>query len=360
MSKLVFRNNATDELDNNLVNGPNYSATDVEFWLVGTGDNFPPASIAVKEEFYVTLNSVGGQVEVCICTDRTGNKLTLTRGQDRTTALTWSPGDRVEMRPVAGSMERVLQNKDDKLAGALDADDQDITSPAIRGGSSYGMAVRAPNGLAANELIVPDNTDPSIGGYAIWTKNPNSHPEDDQRYYNVPGTIVMFNGDIAPPGWAMCDGQYPSGGGVKATPDLRAKFIMGWNYGDGSYPSVTPAPDPSIDILGSGGNFTRTVTSVNNHNHGLVTGGTAITEAQMPSHKHDIAVNSGESSDGKVGVGQGERDHTYDTLSTGGGLPHDHGIADDGAHTHTLDDSQLIPYVVLAFMIKLNVDNQVP
>ena len=43
-----------------------------------------------------------------------------------------------------------------------------------------------------------------------------------------------------------------------------------------------------------------------------------------------------------------------------GGLPHDHTIDTDGAHSHTLDKDDLTPYIVLAFIIKLNAAGQVP
>lgn len=39
-----------------------------------------------------------------------------------------------------------------------------------------------------------------------------------------PGTIVAYNSNKAPNGWALCDG---SGG----TPDLRGRFILGYNNG---------------------------------------------------------------------------------------------------------------------------------
>ncbi len=39
MSKLVFRNNASDDLDVSLTgpDAPNYGVADTEFWLNGTG-----------------------------------------------------------------------------------------------------------------------------------------------------------------------------------------------------------------------------------------------------------------------------------------------------------------------------------
>ena len=67
------------------------------------------------------------------------------------------------------------------------------------------------------------------------------------------GTIVMYNGDSAPSGWALCNGS-------NGTPDLRDKFIVStgssYNRGDtGGAASVTltvnqiPSHDHNVDTL---------------------------------------------------------------------------------------------------------------
>jgi len=371
MSRLVFRNRVSVALANNQNTGgvePNYSSTDTEFWVDGTGTEFPPASVGILNEFFISINNQAGVTEICLVTERTANKLTVLRGQDDTLAVAWNVGDLVEMRPHAGSMDRMLQNRDDKLIGPLDANDQDITDPAIRGGSSFGMDIKATDGLASNTLVVPPNGAPvTIGGYAVWTTK--EHPEDDSRYYNPPGSIIMWNGEIAPPDWALCDGKPPPGGGIKPTPDLRARFIMGWNSGDGAYPKVAGAPAETETMLAEAGDYLRTVTEQLGHNHTGLVGDHALTEAEMPSHRHDIVTVDNESGGGYPATGDikdytkgGETQYTGGdgTQIPGNGLPHDHTIDTDGAHNHTLDKDDLTPYVVLAFIIKLNAAGQVP
>ena len=371
MSRLVFRNRVSVALANNQNTGgvePNYSATDTEFWVDGTGTEFPPASVSILNEFFISINNQAGITEICLVTERTANKLTVLRGQDDTLAVAWNVGDLVEMRPHAGSMDRMLQNQDDKLIGPLDANDQDITDPAIRGGSSFGMDIKATDGLASNTLVVPPNGVPvTIGGYAVWTTK--EHPEDDSRYYNPPGSIIMWNGEIAPPDWALCDGKPPPGGGIKPTPDLRARFIMGWNSGDGAYPKVAGAPAESETMLAEAGDYLRTVSPQLGHNHTGLVGDHTLTSDEIPNHVHKARGNDNESSSGLFGVGgpgEGYRD-MYTNLdgkdeepNMPGGLPHDHTIDTDGAHSHTLDKDDLTPYIVLAFIIKLNQDGQVP
>ena len=64
------------------------------------------------------------------------------------------------------------------------------------------------------------------------------------------------------------------------------------------------------------------------HNHGAVTGGTAITTAQMPAHTHTVTSNpSNPGTANRVGRPDGgNADATYTTISTGGGATHDHSI----------------------------------
>ena len=148
----------------------------------------------------------------------------------------------------------------------------------------------------------------------------------------------------------------------------RARFIMGWNSGDGAYPKVAGAPAETETMLAEAGDYLRTVTQQLGHNHTGLVGDHALTEEEMPSHRHAATTNRNESSEGYFGEGSGSDSYTRYTKYTGGdgtetpgnGLPHDHTIDTDGIHNHELDKDDLTPYIVLAFIIKLNQDGQVP
>ena len=74
------------------------------------------------------------------------------------------------------------------------------------------------------------------------------------------GGIIMWSGlaNKVPDGWALCDGQTVGG---KTTPDLRGKFIVGYDANDTDYNAVGK----------TGG--AKAVT---------------LTTAQMPSHTHEV------------------------------------------------------------------------
>lgn len=161
------------------------------------------------------------------------------------------------------------------------------------------------------------------------------------------GIISLWYGSVAsvPSGWYLCDGS-------NGTPDLRDRFIVGAGStyavaATGGAANVTPA-----------GSISGTV------------GGTALTEAQMPKHWHNMkGPNSGDVPQGSVGsfsnYGGGTPDDggwTYGTWSTGGdaasgsnstgtgnGSPHDHSFS--GTFTGT-SGSNLPPYYALAYIMK--------
>lgn len=67
--------------------------------VTGEGARFP--SPTGGDQFYLTLHDTDGNVEICACTARTGDVLTITRARDDTTAKSFGPGTVVEMRPIA-------------------------------------------------------------------------------------------------------------------------------------------------------------------------------------------------------------------------------------------------------------------
>ena len=127
-----------------------------------------------------------------------------------------------------------------------------------------------------------------------------------------PGTIVMFNGSVAPAGWALCDGQ-------AGRPDLRGRFVLGLGQGT----------DLTNRTLGSkDGAETHT-----------------LTVDEMPKHTHPItnvyAYYNNSTSPCRYMVGtkcqSGDGRPSSNTIHSGNDQPH----------------NNMPPYYVLAFIIKL-------
>lgn len=162
------------------------------------------------------------------------------------------------------------------------------------------------------------------------------------------GGIIMWHGAVVPGGWALCDG-------TSGTPDLRGRFIVGYN---GTYP-----------LNSTGGsalhNHTAATGAAGAHSHGGVTAGHALTVAEMPPHQHGNGVGdqvatsmvygtqaatSGSNMNNDAGAGTLEGL----TSSVGSGDAHTHALTAATDHTHTLaDDSSLPPYYALAYIMKV-------
>ena len=124
-------------------------------------------------------------------------------------------------------------------------------------------------------------------------------------YGSVPvGTIVLWSGaaNKIPDGWALCDGSTVNG---SKTPDLRGRFVVGYNPNDGDY----NAPGRT------GGEKTIT-----------------LTVDQIPSHNHNnrvktvgYALSWNGSCEAATHDGQGKNNGYQDISgqSTGGDQPHE-------------------------------------
>jgi hypothetical protein len=167
------------------------------------------------------------------------------------------------------------------------------------------------------------------------------------------GIILMWGGSInaIPVGWALCDG---SGG----TPNLTSKFILGASN--------------SVSVGSSGGSTTSvgTINSSGIHGHGSLTGNTTLTVDQLPPHNHIFpgddqllfANNISNwttrytdefSYDAKSTFGGGDGGKLWNTTDTGSGQSHNHSIAADGSHIHTMNSLNIMPpWYALCYIIK--------
>lgn len=99
---IKFTNNATTTL----ASGINSSVTSLTV-ASGTGTLFP--TLSGSDVFYATLANLAGTVEIVKVTARSTDTFTIVRGQDGTTAASWSTGDKVELRPTAATLAAMAQ-----------------------------------------------------------------------------------------------------------------------------------------------------------------------------------------------------------------------------------------------------------
>jgi hypothetical protein len=84
-----------------LASGINSSATSITL-TTGQGARFP--SLSGGDYFYATLIDTSNNLEIVKCTARSTDVLTVTRGQESTTARAFSTGDRIELRVTAAGI----------------------------------------------------------------------------------------------------------------------------------------------------------------------------------------------------------------------------------------------------------------
>jgi len=137
---------------------------------------------------------------------------------------------------------------------------------------------------------------------------------------NFKGVIVAYGGDVTnlPVGWVLCDG-------TNGTPDLRGRFIYGYN------PADTEIKDASGLLLRSKLKL-RDVSGEEYH---------TLSINEMPSHTHSYWYRwwgGGDSNRSNTPAGDewGKNDKKSDAFYTGGNKPH----------------NNMPPYIVLAYIMK--------
>jgi len=99
----LFRNNAVSTL----LAGINDTDTAI-FLATGEGTLFP--SPAAGQRFAATLTNAAGDKEIVYCSAQpNADELTVSRGEESTTALSWLAGDSIDIRVTQAILEQILQ-----------------------------------------------------------------------------------------------------------------------------------------------------------------------------------------------------------------------------------------------------------
>ena len=111
MATQLFTNNATGSL----VSSISSSATSLVL-TAGQGALFP--TITGADYFLVTLFDNSSVLEICKCTARSSDTLTVTRAQEGTTASGFATGSLCELRATKGTYEGVFTSATTAAAAA--------------------------------------------------------------------------------------------------------------------------------------------------------------------------------------------------------------------------------------------------
>lgn len=162
---------------------------------------------------YLTIYNAAGAVEIVKVTARSGDVLTVTRGEDGTTAQAWLAGDKVASRPCRAAMNDALQvnvakaNVDSQVftgtpslpTGTIGvtqtAGDSStklattaFVTPAI---SSAISAAAATTTVQINAAIAAIPADPSVGVGQTWQDVRLSRSASSVSYQNSTGKPIM-------------------------------------------------------------------------------------------------------------------------------------------------------------------------
>lgn len=129
----------------------------------GFGALFP--SPGAGQFFLVSLENEDGDIEICRCTGRASDLLTVVRGQEGTAAQSWTNGQaRVENRLTKETLEEFIQRSGDFMEGNLDMDGHNLidahltgTGTKILAGEIVNVPLRGLTGVSTNEIAVPVN-----------------------------------------------------------------------------------------------------------------------------------------------------------------------------------------------------------
>lgn len=114
----------------------------------GQGARFP--TLGAGDYFFATLIDTSNNLEIVKVTARSSDSMTVTRGQDNTTATAFAIGDRFELRPVAALFEDIINN----------ANVDGISSSSTSGTA---LTIDSSNNLTASGTVTIDGGGDDLG-----------------------------------------------------------------------------------------------------------------------------------------------------------------------------------------------------
>ena len=311
MGNPLFTNNA----GSTFANPVDMTATTVT--LVGGGGALFPQPTG-SDYFMVTFITVNGtQLEICKCTARAGDTLTVVRAQEGTGAQNFQIGDQCQLRITAATMNTLVQESANAGVHSLTA--------------GSGISVSSSTG----DVTVTNTGVLSVNG-STGTVTIQGVPS---------GALSMWPTATAPTGYLLCTGS-----AVSRTTYAALFAIIGTTFGvgDGSttfnLPNYTNRMPYGTTVGATGGSADAIVVS---HTH------TASSVVTDPTHTHssqsNCAPNGGGSGQAYGSVSPGNQPG-YATTAASTGIT----VATTNASTGASGtNANLPPYLGINFIIKV-------
>ena len=253
MGNPLFTNNA----GSTFANPVDMTATTVT--LVGGGGALFPQPTG-SDYFMVTFITVNGtQLEICKCTARAGDTLTVVRAQEGTGAQNFQIGDQCQLRITAATMNTLVQESANAGVHSLTA--------------GSGISVSSSTG----DVTVTNTGVLSVNG-STGTVTIQGVPS---------GALSMWPTATAPTGYLLCTGS-----AVSRTTYAALFAIIGTTFGvgDGSttfnLPNYTNRMPYGTTVGATGGSADAVVVS---HTHAA----TSTSTVTDPGHRHQYPTNNG-------------------------------------------------------------------
>lgn len=344
----------------------------------GTGALFP--TLGAGDRFYATLNDSSNNIEIVEVTARSGDVMTVVRGQDGTTALSWIGGDKFELRPTAAGLLAAAEGEnivdlavaqggtgaDNALDARINLDaaqDPDTNGFIVRNGdhasvsrsitAGAGITVTNGDGQAGNVEIDNDGVLALTAGTGISITGTNANKTitnagvtsfngstGDITFTSDPPQLVVFTASgtwTKDPGLKAVMTEVVGAGGGGSTRGTVGKTTYGGAGGGGggySRKMILAASLGSTETVtvGTGGTASKTGTtntdggsggtsSFGSHNSATGGGGGQKYDGAAPATTSSVGGSGGTGSNGDVNVqGQSAAD-TVTSLCTSGGVP---------------------------------------
>lgn len=230
---IKWANNATTTIASGITSG------DTTITVAGaSGALFPNAGSG--DYFYATLNNSNNDIEIVKVTGRSGDVMTVVRGQDGTTAAAWVGGDKFELRPTAAGLTAAAEGENivdlavgQGGTGADNALDARINLDAAQDPDSNGFIVRDGDHTSVSRTIT--------AGDGITVTN-----GDGQA-----GNVEIDNDGVL----ALTQGTGITISGSNANKTIANDGVTSFNGATGA---ITFAADPpSIEVFTSSGTWTK-------------------------------------------------------------------------------------------------------